>query len=507
MNRQEKIDGLRLVVGQLDTFSAHCLSIANKSGAKTPFIFNQAQRVIHERLEQQLKETGKVRAIVLKARQMGISTYIAARLYHKVTTQCGKKALIVGHEQKSTDSLYGMVRYFQQHNPLGLSLGSTNSKELIFDVLGSGYRTATAGTQDVGRGSTSQYAHLSEFGYWGEGQRQLAGLGNTIADIPGTEMIIESTANGIGNAFHALWQDAEAGLNEWIPIFLPWFVMPEYKAVPRDDLQLSIDDVEYQAAYGLSLEQMQWRANKISTYGSGYEYLWNREYPACASEAFSMSTSNPLINPSDVMAAVNSKYLDMNAPLIIGCDPAGDGINDADRTAIAFRRGRVCFRLEYHNGLDTMQIAGKLAEYNKEMLPDAIFVDKGGLGAGVYDRLVELNVPVFGVNNATRATDHETFENKRAEIWWTMRDWFADQPCRIPNNAALISDLTAPQPKVSSNGRKLLEKKEDMKKRQVRSPDGADALSLTFSEPVGYRNQFIHGAGSASRPAATSAGY
>jgi hypothetical protein len=125
----------------------------------------------------------------------------------------------------------------------------------------------------------------------------------------------------------------------------------------------------------------------------------------------------------------------------------------------------------------------------------------------VYDRLLELSVPVIGVNNATRATDHERFENKRAEIWWTMKDWFADQPCRVPNNAALISDLTAPQPKVSSNGRKLLEKKEDMAKRQVRSPDGADALSLTFAEPMAFRDHYLPGAREASKPAATSAGY
>jgi hypothetical protein len=207
-----------------------------------------------------------------------------------------------------------------------------------------------------------------------------------------------------------------------------------------------------------------------------------------------------------VMAAVNSDYRDPSAPLIIGCDPAGDGMNDADRTAIAFRRGRVCHRLEYHNGLDTMQIAGKLAEYAKEMLPAAIFVDKGGLGAGVFDRLKELNVPVIGVNSATRANDSERYENKRAEMWWTMKEWFDDQPCRIPNNAALISDLTAPQPKVSSNGRKLLEKKDDMKKRGVRSSDGADALALTMAEPIANQST-AYAIYRAPKQAATSAGY
>jgi len=208
-----------------------------------------------------------------------------------------------------------------------------------------------------------------------------------------------------------------------------------------------------------------------------------------------------------VMAAVNSTSADMNAPLIIGCDPAGDGIEDADRTAICFRRGRTVFRMEYHQGLDTMQIAGLLSQYNTEHKPDGLIIDKGGLGAGVYDRLNELNVPVIGINSAQRATDSERYDNIRAEMWWLMSEWFADKPCRIPNNAALISDLTAPQPKVSSNGRKLLEKKEHMKARQVRSPDGADAMALTFAIPVSYRDSSRGARPTRARPAATSAGY
>jgi hypothetical protein len=104
------------------------------------------------------------------------------------------------------------------------------------------------------------------------------------------------------------------------------------------------------------------------------------------------------------------------------------------------------------------------------------------------------------------ASDPERYENIRAEMWWTMMEWFEDQPCRIPNDAALISDITAPQPKVSSNGRKLLEKKDDMKKRQVRSPDGGDALALTFAVKVAFRNDYT-GRSSAPQQAATTAGY
>lgn len=506
MTDDERERALVRVREDLRVHAAHCAKIKDKGAKLVPFLFNRAQNHVHALLEKQKAETGKVRALILKGRQQGISTYIGERFYHQVSTR-GKSAFIVAHEDKATTNLYEMVKRYQDNNPLAPSTRASNAKELIFSALDCGYKLATAGTKDVGRSNTAQLLHGSEFAFWANAQSHLAGLGNTIADMPDTEIILESTGNGIGNAFHLMWQEAEANKGEFIAIFVPWFWQVEYQAEVKPDLALSQEDQKYQLAYGLTLAQMQWRANKISTYGQGFEWLFDQEYPGTAALAFQSSTVNPLINPSDVMAAVNSKYMDMNAPLVIGCDPAGDGVNDADRTAIAFRRGRVCFRLEYHEALNTMQIAGKLAEYNREMQPDGIFVDKGGLGAGVYDRLLELNIPVVGVNNATRATNSERFENKRAEMWWTMQEWFADHPTRIPNNAALISDLTAPQPKVSSNGRKLLEKKEDMVKRQVRSPDGADALSLTFAEPVAFRNLHIGSVGSASKPAATSAGY
>ena len=489
----------------LELFAGTCLQIKDKDGNVRPFLFNAAQRYVHERLEQQLKDTGKVRALILKGRQQGISTLLAARFYHKTTTQRGKTALIVAHEQKATDNLFKMVRRYHDHNPLPVSTGNTNAKELIFDRLDGGYMLATAGSKDVARGNTAQYAHLSEYAFWQNANMHMAGLGNIVADLPGTEMVMESTANGLGNAFHSLWQDAEAGLSDFIAIFVPWFWQDEYKAEVKPSFVMSDEDREYQATYGLSLEQMQWRANKIGSYGAGFQWLFDQEFPATAALAFKTSTQNPLISPNLVMQAVNSQYRDDHAPLIIGCDPAGDGTNDADRTAIVFRRGRMVFRVEYHSGLNTMQIAGKLAEYTRTYQPDGLFVDKGGLGAGVFDRLQELNIAVIGINSATAATDFERYENKRAEMWWTMLEWFEDQPCRMPNNAALIADITAPQPKVSSNGRKLLEKKDDMKKRGIRSPDGADALALTFAMPVATRGG-LHTASNTNEPA-TSAGY
>lgn len=506
LNDEQRAAALRTLRSDLTAHAAHCASIKDKFGRVVPFLFNRAQRYTHERLEAQKKERGMVRALVLKGRQQGISTYICERYYHQVTMH-SKGAFIVAHEDKATTNLFAMVKRLNDHNPVAPSTKASNAKELIFGVIDSGYKLATAGSKDVGRSNTAQLLHGSEFAFWDNPQMHLAGLGNTIADAPGSEIILESTANGVGNAFHLMWQQAEAGQGDYIAIFVPWFWQDEYRAAVKPDFQLTDEDRLYQDAFALDDEQMQWRRNKIETYGQGFEWLFDQEYPGSAAMAFKNSTVNPLINPAHVAAAVNSQFRDTGGALTIGCDPAGDGVNDADRTAIAFRRGRMAYRIEYHQGLDTMQIAGKLAQYDREFQPDGLFVDKGGLGAGVYDRLREMGIPVHGINSATAAMNPERYENRRAEMWWLMKDWLEDQPARLPNDASLISDLTAPQPRVSSNGRKLVEKKSDMKKRSVRSPDGADALALTFALPVPKGSRNIHPQHHETYGTPTSAGY
>lgn len=496
--------GLQRMLADMKLYAAHCLSIADKTGQKVPFAFNKAQDYLHEKLEKQITETGKVRALVLKGRQQGISTYVGARFYKKTSTEFGKNAFIVAHEQKATNNLFKMVKRYHDNNPLAPSTSATNATELVFNILDGGYKLATAGSKDVGRSNTAQLLHGSEFGFWDNAQSHLAGIGNTIGDQAGSEIILESTGNGLGNAFHNMWQDAEAGLGEYIGVFIPWFWQPEYRAPVPDGFELSEDDLVYQAVFGLDLAQMAWRRNKTISYGRGFEWLFDQEYPATPSLAFRSATADPLISPMTVMAAVNRRgFKERNGPLIIACDPAEYG---PDRTAVCFRQGRTVFRLEAHSKKGPMEVAGLLASYYAEFQPDALFIDKIGIGSGIHDRLLELNIPCIGVISGAKANDNEIYANKRAEMWWRMKAWLEDEPNRLPNSTGLIADLSAPGHKHDSSGRKLLESKESMKRRQIRSPDMADALALTFSEIVVARP----GSGSNPYPqarAATSAGY
>ena len=503
--------GLMRLRDNLELYSATCLKVLPKEGGQSvPFIWNKAQKYIHAELEKQRKAIGYVRAIILKGRQQGCSTYVGARFYQKTSMTHGLGAFIMTHEDKATTNLFNMVKRYDAHNPIAPDKKASNAQELIFGRLDSGYKLATAGSKDVGRSNTARLFHGSEVGFWANAASHMSGIGETIpsgAKAAGTEIILESTANGLGNYFHTLWQEAEAGRGEYLAIFVPWFWQDEYRTPVKPNFELSSEDREYQAAYGLDMEQMQWRANKIADKGVGMEWLFDQEYPATPAIAFKTSTKNPLCSPNSVMAAANSDFRERTGPLIIACDPAGDGEGDGDRTAIAFRQGRTAFRVEYHEKKSPMQVAGILAGYFNEFQPDGMLIDKGGLGAGIYDRLVELNVPIIGINNAERARDSERYENKRAEMWWLMAEWFNDKPNRIPNDPALISDICAPQPTVHSSGRKLLESKKDMKKRGIRSPDGADALALTFAETIIPRSQEMAGHGHSGYRAPTNAGY
>jgi hypothetical protein len=177
-------------------------------------------------------------------------------------------------------------------------------------------------------------------------------------------------------------------------------------------------------------------------------------------------------------------------PFVIGVDVARFG---DDASVIYFRKGRdgrsvppLMFR-----GVDTMTLAGKVSEVYWQYHADAVFVDGGGVGGGVVDRLRQLHVPVLDVQFGGKpdgfgfATGDEgvKYANKRAEIWGSMRAWLRGGGS-IPNDPQLRQELTNCQYGFNLMNAIQLEKKEDMKKRGLSSPDIADALALTFAQMV-----------------------
>ena len=191
----------------LKLFAPKFLVIRTKAGHPKPFTLNRAQQYIDLRLETQREATGKVRAVILKGRQQGCSTYIQARYFHKVITSRGKKAFILTHDKEATKNLFTMANRFYDNLERGLvpAADTANAKELYFKEFDSGYSVGTAGNKSVGRSQTIQLFHGSEVAFWQFAEDHAKGIFQAISNEPGTEVILETTANGIGNYFHQRW--------------------------------------------------------------------------------------------------------------------------------------------------------------------------------------------------------------------------------------------------------------------------------------------------------------
>lgn len=167
------------------------------------------------------------------------------------------------------------------------------------------------------------------------------------------------------------------------------------------------------------------------------------------------------------------------APKVLGVDVARYG---GDASVLFLRQGLVAFRPRELKGLDLMAVADNVAQTVDEHRPAAVFVDAGGIGAGVIDRLGQLGHSVVPVDFGSSPTDPR-FENKRAEMWWLMAEW-VKAGC-LPELTRLAQDLTAPRYTYANRRGKLqLESKDDMRERGLPSPDFGDALAVTFAAPV-----------------------
>ena len=152
----------------LSEFASQNLLIRTKQGDISPLIFNDVQNRLHQRLEGLLQRTGRVRALVLKARQPGVSTYVQSRYYYKLLQRHGVQAYILTHQRDATEVLFEIAERFHDNNPdpKKPKTAVANAKEICFAEIESGYRVGTAGSKAVGRGQTLQLFHGSEVAFW-----------------------------------------------------------------------------------------------------------------------------------------------------------------------------------------------------------------------------------------------------------------------------------------------------------------------------------------------------
>ena len=507
----------------LEYFAARApLFIKDKEGRLAPYRLNVAQKYLHNRAEAMLAKKGYVRILVIKARQLGISTYIAARFYHKAVRVFGRTVFIISHIATTTAKLFDMAKRFYDysHETVRPESGASNVHQLTFPGMQGEYSVATAGSKESGRGTTAQLLHWSEVAFCPHAESIQLGVVNAIGLVRGSEIFKESTANGPFGLFYNEVMAALAGRGDYELVFIPWFWLDEYE-LPLDesDAPLTPEEGQYAEQYlsklfyitpegvlkdapmprDRMLRKMKWRRYKITEFATttGNEkaglVMFKQEYPSNPVEAFQASGES-LVRPEMIMEArKNSALQDPDAPLIMGVDSAGDGKN-SDRTVIVLRRGRVIEEIITYAKMRDMELAGIVAKLIDNKGVDKCFVDVT-YGHGTVDRLFELGYGqvVQGVAFNERPTESE-FLNKRSEMIIKGAQWVNTGGVRIPDDEKFHADLACvPLDKTTSNGLRYIISKEEIKKILGRSPDMYDAFALTFAYPVRGKTSAIGG--------------
>jgi hypothetical protein len=319
----------------------------------------------------------------------------------------------------------------------------------------------------------------------------------TVPDVPGTEVIFESTANGPGNFFYNLVMGAINHSNGFELIFIPWYWQPEYTD-PGANLQLSdLDEEEhrYFEAYkfdGLTLAHLAWRRRKIGAFG-GPDYKWKfvQEYPFNPQEAFVKAEGRFFDLARVYMFRGRKVVVPDDAPLIIGIDQGRTG----DPTEIARRTGNKVWQIETIPADDgaerDMRLAGRVARIIDRENPDLVVFDVTN-EHGAMDRLHELGYSkrvVKGVHFGEKALDPSRHRNKRVEMHFSFRDWLQEVEGSLPDDQELMTEIGAvPGEKESSNNVAYLVSKDEIKKSLGWSPNKLDAVILTFAYPARKRS-------------------
>ena len=299
------------------------LKIRTVEGKLLKFKLNKIQVKLDKTIEKQRALNKPVRLVILKARQEGVSTYTEGKFFQLTSTQPNIKTVIMAHIEDSTTLLFNMSKLFLDELPTEVipMVKSNNKQELLFENptndintkkenpgLKSNMRMITAKGKSAGRGGTIQYLHISELAFMPSPKETMLGVMQSVPNTSNSIVIVESTANGIGDYFYELYTNAKKGLNDFIPIFFAWFEHEDYQ-IPLEEgekLELTDEEIELQLAYNLSPEQIKWRRWSIRNNCNGDEELFKQEYPSNDNEAF-LSSGRPVFNHNKCEYYKNNK--------------------------------------------------------------------------------------------------------------------------------------------------------------------------------------------------------
>jgi hypothetical protein len=441
-----------------DVMIEEMLRIRPKKGGIQKLRLNRAQR-------EYSRNCGK-QNIVLKARQVGITTYVAARFFVQTITRPGSLAVQVAHTQESAESIFNIVRRFWEKLPRGLRKGALNHsraniRQLVFPLLDSEYRVETADA-NAGRGMTIHYLHCSEVSRWPrDAADTLASLRAAVA--PGGEIVLESTPNGAAGTFYYEWQKSvETGYRRH---FFPWWYEESYRGLARGgtESQPSVEEALLIEQHGLDDAQIVWRRKQWGILRD----LAGQEYAEDASSCFLASgecvfdlkaVGDAAANASaPLLSQDNGRLLIWLPPqsgkdYIIGVDTAGGGSEGDYACAEVVERasGLQCAELRGH--FPPLELARRVAELGLRYQRALLAIERNNHGYGVLAHLQNMK--------------YERIFEKNEQLGWLTSA--ATRPAMIENMASLL----VAEPRLFQS-RRLLEECRTF----VRRPEGNAAAA------------------------------
>jgi hypothetical protein len=364
------------------------LLVRTREGKPARLTANPAQREFELRRGE--------RNIVLKARQVGMTTWAAARFFLKTITQPGTLTLEVAQTQESAEEIFGIVHRFLDWLPDELREGPlqtsrANVRQIVFPRIDSQYRVVSAGDRNAGRGLTVQNLHCSELARWpGNPAEILAGL--RAALTPGAELILESTPDGVGGCFHEEWQKAaETGM---VRHFFPWWMERRYRAEAVAETSLTGEERALMARHNLDREQIGHRRRIRANFrGLAAQEFAEDEQSCFLASGHSIFELAPieqrLVEAPEPQQRRRNGELEVWLPplpgkeYLVAVDPAGGG-SEGDYSAaqvLEMETGLQCAEFAGHlGGLELARLITDLAgEYNRAWL----VVERNNHGSGV----------------------------------------------------------------------------------------------------------------------------
>jgi hypothetical protein len=455
-----------------------CLRIRSKEGTLIPFKLNQFQKRLVQTVMDSLEQRGRAFFVILKGRQLGISTVCRGLMLWRALHFPGQQCVVAAHEVGLVRQCMSVMREMLENLHPALDYAKPNvvsDSRIMWQRSGSAILPRLPAGKSEGRGMPVNFLHCTEADFYdnmqaGTWERFMSGV---LPALPkrGAIFIVESTCQG-RKALFDLYTKSLQPNSSWQHIFFPWFEEPQYETDARQEL--SGRELELQEQYGLTDGQINFWANFSRQCG---ELMALREYPFCIDDAFSVSSSSSLILADAVeRSMVRLPWpLQEREPIVMGIDPS----RLRDATGFAIRQGKNILEVgELPPSGDAVELAKTIAEYVRAYNVGPIFCDSGGLGGAFLDILQrQVGRFVTAIDFSERAQDEKKFANRRAEIYDRLRAWI-DGGGRIPPNQGLAKELLSIEINRRKEGRLLLEPKH----RLTKSPNMADACALTMAD-------------------------